>query len=55
MRVFVVVHIWKDAEDHCDFIDVSLKELEAYKLCNSLNQRNEIGYYDVVVKDCEFK
>ena len=41
MRVFVVVHIWKDTEDHCDFIDVSLKELEAYKLCNSLNQRNE--------------
>lgn len=34
-------------------VDVSLKELEAYKRCNSLNQQNEIGYYDV--KDCEFK
>lgn len=51
MKIYVIVYIWKDVEEHYEFVDVFLQEVEAYKRCNLLNQKNELGYYDVVVKE----
>lgn len=55
MKVYVIVHQYRDQEEHCDFINVTLDELEAYKQCNSLNQIDKVGIYDVVVKECKGK
>ena len=51
MKVFIIVNDYSDMEQHCEYRECFIDEVEAYRYALLLSNKNNIGTIRVIEKD----